>query len=89
MIQPTGTCFAEFVNVMTNLLTPKKLTRLNKKEVEQRVKSTVSAMPAGLLDVLTKQEIGELLSFLQSPGYEMPEHLKKMHSHDHRESGGK
>lgn len=79
----------KFVNVMTNLLTPKKLTRLNKKEVEQRVKSTVSAMPAGLLDVLTKQEIGELLSFLQSPGYEMPEHLKKMHSHDHRESGGK
>ncbi len=75
------------VNVMTNLLTPKQLTQLNKKEIEERVKSKVSAMPAGLLDLLTKQEIGELLSFLQSPGFEMPEHLKKMHSHGHHGSG--
>ena len=73
----------KFVNVMTSLLTPKQLTRLNTKEIEQRVKSKVSAMPAGLLDVLTEQEIGELMSFLQSPGFQMPEHLKKMHSHDH------
>ena len=64
-----------------NLLTPKKVTRLDKKQIEQRVKSKVSAMPKGLLDVLTKQEIGELMSFLQSPGFQMPEHLKKMHSH--------
>ena len=77
------------VSVMTNLLIPKQLTRLNKKEIEQRVKSKVSAMPVGLLDVLTKEEIGELLSFLQSTGFQMPEHLKKMHSHDHHGSGKK
>ena len=69
------------VTIMANLLTPKKVTRLDKKQIEQRVKSKVSAMPKGLLDVLTKQEIGELMSFLQSPGFQMPEHLKKMHSH--------
>ncbi|HBV63935.1 MAG TPA: hypothetical protein DEF45_13025, partial [Rhodopirellula sp.] len=74
------------VNVMTNLLTPTQLTQLNKKEIEQRVKSKVSAMPVGLLDVLTKQEVGELLSFLQSTGFQMPEHLKKIHSHDHHGS---
>ncbi|MGB1817487.1 MAG: hypothetical protein ACPHJ3_19135, partial [Rubripirellula sp.] len=79
----------KFVDVMTNLLTPTKLTRLNKRDVEQRVKSKVSAMPAGLLDVLTKQEIGELMSFLQSSGFQMPEHLKKMHSHDHHKKSEK
>lgn len=79
----------KFVNVMTNLLTPKQMTRLNKKEIEQRVKSKVSAMPGGLLNVLTKQEVGVLMSFLQSPGFQMPEHLKKMHSHEHHQHGGK
>ncbi|MAI72359.1 MAG: hypothetical protein CMM01_15805 [Rhodopirellula sp.] len=79
----------KFVNVMTNLLTPEQLTRLSRKEVDQRVKSKVSAMPVGLLDVLTEQEIGELMSFLQSSGFQMPEHLKKMHSHDHHQSSGK
>jgi putative heme-binding domain-containing protein len=83
----------KFVNVMTNLLTPKQLSRLNKKEIEQRVKSKISAMPTGLLNVLTKQEIGELMSFMQSPGFQMPEHLKKLHSHDHhqdhQQNGGK
>ena len=79
----------KFVSVMTNLLTPKQLTRLNKKEIEQRVKSKVSAMPVGLLDVLTQQEIGDLMSFLQSSGFQMPEHLKKMHSHEHHGKTGK
>ncbi|MGI9470701.1 MAG: HEAT repeat domain-containing protein, partial [Rubripirellula sp.] len=69
------------LDVMTTLLTPTKLTRVTKADVEQQVKSTVSAMPAGLLDVLTRTEINDLLSFLQSPGFAMPEHLKKMHDH--------
>lgn len=65
--------------VMTNLLTPNNLTRVDKDEIDQKVKSTISAMPTGLLDALSKEEIGDLLTFLQSDGYEMPEHLKKMH----------
>ncbi len=68
--------------VMTNLLTPKLLTRVPKSEIDERVKSTVSAMPNGMLDVLTKAEIGNLLTFLQSDGYQLPKHLNgKAHGH--------
>ncbi len=67
-------------DVMTNLLTPKSLTRVDKDAIDEQVKSTISAMPEGLLDVLSKEEIGYLLTFLQSDGYQLPEHLKhKMH----------
>ncbi len=68
-------------DVMTNLLTPKKLTKVAKEEIDQKVKSTVSAMPTGLVDTLSQEEIGDLLTFLQSEGFEMPEHLKKLHGH--------
>ena len=70
-------------DVMTNLLTPKQLTRIKKGDIEQQVKSKVSAMPAGLLDVLTQEEIRDLLSFLQSSGFQMPDHLKDLHNHNH------
>lgn len=69
------------IEVMTNLLTPEKTTRLMKDEIEQQVKSTISAMPTGLIDMLSKEEIGDLLTFLQSDGFQMPEHLKQMHGH--------
>jgi putative heme-binding domain-containing protein len=69
-------------DVMTNLLTPDKLTKVMKDEVDQRVKSTISAMPAELLDVLTREEIGDLLTFLQSDGFKLPEHLKMKHGHN-------
>ncbi|MFK8114034.1 MAG: PVC-type heme-binding CxxCH protein [Rubripirellula sp.] len=66
--------------VMTNLLTPKKLTKVQKDAIDQQVKSKVSAMPNGLLDTLTKEEITDLLTFLQSDGFELPPHLMKNHS---------
>jgi putative heme-binding domain-containing protein len=68
-------------DVMTNLLTPDKLTRVEKDSIDQQIKSTISAMPTGMLDVLSKEEIGDLLTFLQSDGFEMPEHLKNSHGH--------
>ncbi len=61
-------------DVMTNLLTPDNLTQVLKEEIDQQVKSTISAMPTGLVDILSKDEIGDLLTFLQSEGFEMPEH---------------
>jgi len=67
--------------VMTNLLTPNNLTKVAKDEIDQQVKSTISAMPTGMLDVLSREEIADLLTFLQSDGFEMPEHLKKTHGH--------
>lgn len=69
--------------VRTNLLTPDKLTRVNKDEIDVQLKSKISAMPEGMLDVLTREEIADLVTFLQSEGFEMPEHLKKLHGHGH------
>ena len=71
----------KYLEVMTNLLTPEKLLRVNKDDIEQQVKSTVSAMPTGMLDVLSREEIEDLLSYLQSDGFKMPEHLKGKHDH--------
>ncbi len=68
-------------DVMTNLLTPKVVTQVAKEEIDQQVKSTISAMPTGLLDLLSKDEISDLMVFLQSDGYEIPDHLRKQHGH--------
>lgn len=67
--------------VMTNFLTPKKLTRVNKEDIDQQVKSKVSAMPSGLLDVLTREEINDLMTLIQSGGYKLPSHLQQSHQH--------
>lgn len=67
--------------VRTNLLTPNKLTRVAKDEIDAQVKSSISAMPEEMLDVLTRQEIVDLLAFLQSDGLELPEHLNS-HGHE-------
>ncbi len=71
-------------DVMTNLLTPKKLTRVDKKEIDQQIKSTVSAMPNGLIDVLTAEEIADLMTLVQSGGFHLPQHLQKTHQHPKR-----
>lgn len=65
------------IEVVTNLLTPDVKTKIEKDAIEQQVKSSVSAMPAGLLDVLTRDEIADLLAFLQAK--ELPEHLRHHH----------
>lgn len=65
------------IEVMTNLLTPTVLTKIERDQIDAQVKSKVSAMPPGMLNVLTKQEIADLLTFLQSDGYQLPEHLIK------------
>jgi len=67
--------------VATNLLTPNSLTTILKDDVDDMVPSKVSPMPNGLLDVLTKQEIYDLVSYLQAGGYQMPKHLEDRHSH--------
>lgn len=71
----------EEVEVVTNLLTPEQKTNLKKSEIELRSASRVSSMPVGLVDVLTQAEISDLLSFLQSDGLALPEHLEKKHKH--------
>ena len=63
-------------HVVANLLTPASVTRVRVKDVEARTVSKTSPMPDGLLNVLTKDEILDLVSFLEA-GYRMPDHLKR------------
>jgi len=67
--------------VMTNLLTPEAITRIAKADIDQRVASKISPMPAGLANVLTKEEIGDLISYLEAGGYQVPAHLQHHHEH--------
>ena len=69
------------IHVIPNLLTPNIKVVLSQREIEIRKASSISSMPAGLVNVLTKQEIENLVSFLQHGGYKPPGHLK--HRHDH------
>ncbi len=69
------------IDVIPNLLTPDVKITLSRREIELRKPSTVSSMPEGLVDVLTREEIENLVSFLQN---ELPEHLRHGHGkHDH------
>ena len=56
----------ETYTIRPNLLMPEKIKRIQKKDVEERFVSQVSPMPAGLINVLTKQEILDLISFLEA-----------------------
>ena len=69
------------VTLMPNLLTPKKLVTIQKKAIEHRGKSKISSMPSGLVNVLKKSEIEDLLAYLLHGGYKLPDHLKKGHGH--------
>lgn len=73
---------ADEFHVVTNLLTPKVVTHLRKEDIDEQIISKISPMPNGLADVLTKEEILDLVSFLEAGGYQLPDHLKKNHKHD-------
>lgn len=66
--------------VATNLLTPDQVTVVRKSEIDEQVPGTVSAMPAGLLNVLTRDEITDLLSFVEA-GDDLPESLRHAPPH--------
>lgn len=63
-------------HVLTNLLTPNTVTRIPVKDVLSKTPSKVSPMPTGLANVLTKEEVLDLLGFLEG-GSKMPPHPKK------------
>ena len=68
-------------HVVTNLLTPKVITKLRRRNVDEKIPAKLSPMPQGLLSTLTKAEITDLVSFLEAGGYQLPEHLKNNHNH--------
>ena len=65
------------VRILTNPINPQNITTLEKKRVLQRLPSTLSTMPEGMLSGLTKEEILDLLGFLEAGGYKLPEALEK------------
>ena len=60
--------------VIENFLTPKKITKIKKKDIEQKAPSKLSTMPAGLLNVLTREEVLNLAGFLEAGGHKMEKH---------------
>jgi putative heme-binding domain-containing protein len=70
----------EAYRVATNLLTPDQFTVIKKDEIDERLPGTVSAMPAGLLNVLTRDEILDLVSFVEA-GDDLPESLRHAPPH--------
>jgi len=69
------------VQVITNLLTPDVVTTVRKKGLEARIASTLSSMPEGMLSTLTKEQILDLLAFLEAGGYQVPPGLRKNGHH--------
>ncbi|MFT5523467.1 MAG: putative heme-binding domain-containing protein [Pirellulaceae bacterium] len=69
-------------HLLTNLLAPALVTIIAKKDVDEKIASKISSMPAGMVDVLTKDEIGDLVNFLESGGYHLPGHLEHKHNHN-------
>ncbi|MBI2477988.1 MAG: hypothetical protein HYV60_04875 [Planctomycetia bacterium] len=69
-------------HVITNLLIPTAITKVPKQDVDEKITSKISAMPAGMANVLTAEEIQNLLAFLESGGYQLPGHLQHQHKHE-------
>lgn len=67
------------VKIAANLLTPNTLTAFSRADIEERVPLTISPMPVGLLNSLTRQEILELHGYLENGDFRLPEHLRKQH----------
>lgn len=58
----------DVLHVNTDMLNPSGTVNVNRKDVEEMRPSTLSMMPAGLLDTLNEDEVKDLLAFLLSRG---------------------
>ena len=67
-------------HIISNLLIPSVITKVAKSQVDEQFPSKISAMPNGMANVLTRPEIIDLVSFLET-GFNLPEHLKHKHMH--------
>jgi len=56
------------IMVSENMLEPGNLTTLNRQEIEETLVSKASMMPNGLINTLTKDEVLDLVAYLQSGG---------------------
>ena len=65
--------------VITNLLSPKNVTRIKKKDILRRIPAKLSPMPQGLVNTLSREEIIDLVISLEAGGYKLPGHLEHKH----------
>ena len=56
------------LSVLTNMLDPSSLKSLDRNSILQTRPATVSMMPNGLVDVLTAEEIADLVAYLRAGG---------------------
>ena len=64
----------ETLRLAPNLLAPDDLIEVAKADVVERREATLSAMPSGTASTLTKEELLDLLAFLEAGGLGLPEH---------------
>jgi putative heme-binding domain-containing protein len=69
------------LRVTPNLLVPESVITIPRAQIDERIDSRVSPMPAGLVNVLEREEILDLLAFLEA-GENLPAGLR------HEEHGG-
>ena len=60
--------------IASNLLNPNDVRLIDKEQIDEQIPSKISAMPSGMLNVLTREEIYDLLSFLESGGHKSEGH---------------
>ena len=65
---------------LTNLLAPEQVVVIHRDDVHEAIPSQVSAMPTGLVNVLTRDEVVALVSFLEA-GDDLPTTLKHQPGH--------
>ncbi|MCH2363780.1 MAG: HEAT repeat domain-containing protein, partial [Planctomycetes bacterium] len=65
--------------VITNLLSPKDITRIRKKDILRKGPARLSPMPRGLANTLSREELIDLVISLEAGGYKLPGHLKHKH----------
>lgn len=56
------------ITLNTDLTDPNKRVNLDRKTIESLEVSQVSAMPTGLLNLLTKEEVMDLIAYIISSG---------------------
>ncbi len=54
------------LHVVQNLLTPDDVLVIPRNRIKEQTRSTLSAMPTGLLVILTSEEILDLVAYLES-----------------------
>ena len=60
--------FGDRVTLNTDLYNPNQRTNVNRSEIEDMGPSNVSPMPAGLLNMMEKDEVMDLLAYILSGG---------------------